>query len=91
MTLARRLATGDTYTVFVTSRMRTETRASSASVYGSSVVVHYTDTSASHEYLCALMQNVHETFYQTTSNSHVFKLHLKNKCYKLRKLRETFM
>ena len=37
MTLARRLATGDTYTVFVTSRMRTETRASSASVYGSSV------------------------------------------------------
>ena len=37
MTLARRLATGDTYAVFVTSRMRTETRASSASVYGSSV------------------------------------------------------
>ena len=33
MTLARRLATGDTYAVFVTSRMRTETRASSASVY----------------------------------------------------------
>ena len=38
MTLARRLATGDTYAVFVTSRMRTETRASSASVYGSSVI-----------------------------------------------------
>ena len=37
MTLARRLATGDTYAVFVTSRMRTETRASSASVYGSSL------------------------------------------------------
>ena len=40
MTLARRLATGDTYAVFVTSRMRTETRASSASVYVSSVVIH---------------------------------------------------
>ena len=38
MTLARRLATGDTYAVFVTSRMRTETRASSASVYVSSVI-----------------------------------------------------
>ena len=38
MTLARRLATGDTYAVFVTSRMRTETRASSASVYDSSVM-----------------------------------------------------
>ena len=38
MTLARRLATGDTYAVFVTSRMRTETRASSASVYVSSVL-----------------------------------------------------
>ena len=37
MTLARRLATGDTYAVFVASRMRTETRASSASVYVSSV------------------------------------------------------
>ena len=41
MTLARRLATGDTYAVFVTSRMRTETRASSASVYVSSVVQMY--------------------------------------------------
>ena len=33
------LATGDTYAVFVTSRVRTETRASSASVYVSSVVL----------------------------------------------------
>ena len=32
------LATGDTYAVFVTSRVRTETRASSASVYVSSVL-----------------------------------------------------
>ena len=39
MTLARRLATGDTFAVFVTSRMRTETRASSASVCVSSVVL----------------------------------------------------
>ena len=31
------LATGDTYAVFVTSRVKTETRASSASVYVSSV------------------------------------------------------
>ena len=38
MTLARRLATGNTYAFFVTSRMRTETRASSASVYVSSVI-----------------------------------------------------
>ena len=46
---------------------------------GRSVSV-YTDTSASHEYST-----------QTTSNGHVFILHLKNKCYKLKKLREKFM
>ena len=33
------LATGNTYAVFMTSRVRTETRASSASVYDSSVTM----------------------------------------------------
>ena len=46
---------------------------------GRSVSV-YTDTSASHEYLCTLIQNGHEfckLLIKRTQNSQVFKLHLK--------------
>ena len=36
----------------------------------------YTDTSASHEYLCLMIQNGHEfvNYLSKTSNNHVFKL-----------------
>ena len=49
------LATGDTYAVFVTSRVRTETRASSASVYVSSVPIWRTESvRATMNYSCVL-------------------------------------
>ena len=62
-------------------------------MHGRSLSV-YEDTSASHEYLCTLIKNGHEfckLLIKRTQNSRSMKLHLKIKCYKLRKSRLKFM